>query len=229
MPRPTRYKIETLLANGVQPFEDVDDEMLSAIASGLEDKKVMTVPVILSADNILLDGHQRLRAMLRNGKVFINANDVRIDRQVTADNALEWAVIYNARRRQISVKEKAKVARRLQSDYGWSQRQIARAFGVSQPAVSQWFADDGEEGPEDVVGLDGKTYPARRRPRRPKLPAAPALPDWVAVAGQLATMLPVHWQEVPAVHHAEARYVLEELSEIIAAQLEMPERPTPFE
>jgi hypothetical protein len=38
-------------------------------------------------------------------------------------------------------------------------------------------------------------------------------------------MLPVHWDEVPAVHHAEARNVLEDLADIVSAQLGMP--PTP--
>jgi ParB-like chromosome segregation protein Spo0J len=188
----------------------------------------MAVPAVLSRDGILLDGHQRLRAELRNGKVFISANDVRIEERATADNALEWAVKLNMVRRHYTMEDKAQAARRLQAEYGWSQRTIADFFGVSQPAVSQWFATIDDEGPDEITGADGKRYPARRRPHRPKLPAAPALPDWVAVAGQLATMLPVHWQEVPAVHHAEARYILEELSEIIAAQLEMPERPAPF-
>jgi Homeodomain-like domain len=229
VPTPTRYKIETLLAEGIQPFPDVDDELLGAIASGLDRKRVMTVPVILSHDGILLDGHQRLRAMLRNGAVFISANDVRIDDRVTADNALEWAVKYNTQRRHLSVEEKAQTARRLQREYGWSQRQIANAFGVSQPAVSQWFAGDDDEGPEEITGVDGKRYPARKR-RAPKRPEQPGLPDWVALAGQLVTMLPVHWDEVPAVHRAEARNVLEELAEIIAAQLGMPPTaPTSFD
>lgn len=227
MPAPLRYNIEKLLASGVQPFDDVDDDMLEAIAGGLKDRQAMTVPVILSKDGILLDGHQRLRAMLRNGKTYINAKDVRIDGEVTAENALEWAVIYNARRRHISVEEKARVARRLQREHGWSQRKIAGVFGVSQPAVSQWFAADDEEGPDEITGEDGKRYPARKR-RRPKMPAAPGLPDWVALAGQLVTLIPVNWEEVPAVHRAEAREILEELADAVAAQLDPADSTTPF-
>lgn len=227
MPAPARYKIETLLAEGIQPFPDVNDDLLNAIASGLADKRQMTVPVVLSHDGILLDGHQRLRAMLRNGLTFISAKDVRIADHVTAENALEWAVRYNTQRRHLSVDEKAQAARRLQKQYGWSQRKIAEAFGVSQPAVAQWFASDDDEGPEEVTGMDGKTYPARRR-RSAKAPAEPGLPDWVAQAGQLTEMLPVHWEEVPATHRTEAREVLGDLASRIAVQLEMPDRPAPF-
>lgn len=228
MPALTRYKIETLLAEGIQPFPDVNDDLLNAIASGLADKRQMTVPVVLSHDGILLDGHQRLRAMLRNGLTFISAKDVRVADHVTADNALEWAVRYNTQRRHLSVDEKGQAARRLQKLYGWSQRKIAEAFGVSQPAVAQWFAADDEEGPDEVTGIDGKTYPSRRR-RQPKAPEIPGLPDWIALAGQLVTMLPVHWQEVPTVHRAEAMNVLQDLAVAVAAQIAAPEAPVPFD
>lgn len=218
MAAPTRYKIETLLAHGVQPFEDLDPDAFDALTSGLKDRKAMTVPVVLSKDGILLDGHQRLRAELRNGRVFINASDVRIEERATAENALEWAVRLNMVRRHYTMEDKAQAARRLQSEYGWSQRTIAQFFGVSQPAVSQWFATIDDQGPEAITGADGKRYPARRA-LRPRMPAKPALPDWVAMAGQLRDMLPVHWRDVPEDYRAEAREVLEDLAELIGAQL----------
>lgn len=226
--RPVRYKIQTLLDEGVQPFPDVDDELLNAISAGIDRKRRMTVPVVLTRDGILIDGHQRLRAMLLTGMTFINANDVIFEERASAEDALEWAVRLNVQRRQLTVEDKAQAARRLQRENGWSQRKIAQAFGVSQPAVSQWFAADSEEGPDEITGEDGKRYPARKR-RRPKMPEQPGLPDWVAVAGQLATMIPVHWEEVPAVHRAEAREVLEDLADAVAAQLAAPVSVAPFD
>lgn len=228
MPAPTRYKIETLLANGVQPFPDLDRDTFDALAAGLKDRKDMAVPVVITVDGITIDGHQRLRAELRNGKTFISAQDVRIERRANAENALEWAVRLNMVRRHVTVEQKAEVARRLQAEYGWSQRTIASFFGVSQPAVSQWFSTIAEgERSDEVTGADGKRYPGRRRPR-PKVPTAPALPDWVALTGQLVMMLPVHWGDVPAIHHREAREALEDLADAIAVQLGISEEePTP--
>lgn len=232
MPAASRYNIEKLLAEGVQPFDDIDDVMLKAIADGLagaaKRRQLLTTPVILSRDLLVIDGHQRLRAMRLNGAVYIKAEDIRIDMGVTAENALEAAVGYNVKRRHISVEEKARAARRFQRENGWSQRKIADVFGVSQPAVSQWFAADDEEGPDEITGEDGKRYPARRR-RRPQVPEAPGIPDWLALAGQLVTMLPVHWEEVPTVHRAEARSVLEDLALAITAQIAAPEAPVPFD
>jgi transposase len=47
-----------------------------------------------------------------------------------------------------------KEARRLQAwhlqQQGWSQRQIARALGVSEGAVSQWMTRAHDEGPETL-------------------------------------------------------------------------------
>jgi hypothetical protein len=228
MPSPTRYKIETLLAEGVQPFDDIDAYAFDALADGMKDRKELTVPVVLSKDGVLLDGHQRLRALLRNGRTFINAADVKIEPSANAENALEWAVKLNMVRRHYTMEDKAQAARRLQREYGWSQRTIAAFFGVSQPAVSQWFAASPDtEAPEEITGADGKRYRTRRR-QRPRPPAGPALPEWVAMAGQLVRMLPVHWGEVPEVHHTEAREVLEDLAEVVAAQLAGPGAPEPF-
>jgi hypothetical protein len=78
-----------------------------------------------------------------------------------------------------------------------------------------------------VVGEDGKTYPARRRRPRPRMPEKPALPEWVALACQLAQDLPVPWAEVPEVHRPEARGVLEYLADAVALQLAAGDAPPP--
>lgn len=82
---------------------------------------ILLIPVILSKDGILPDGHQRLRLMLAEGHATISANDVRIDTSATANNALERAIQLGANRRQLTVEQKAAVARKYQRERGWSQ------------------------------------------------------------------------------------------------------------
>lgn len=198
-----RYSIEALLAQGVQPFNDLDEEAIVALSRGVGTAKMLAVPVVVTSDGVLIDGHQRLRAMRIAGRTYIDGNDVRIVDDASADNALEWAVRLNVQRRQLSVDEKAAVARKLQSEQGWSQRKIADLFGVSQPAVSQWLAPPKGDDADKVPGA----------PRGPRVPTPavlgetkrlaaevtnPALTDWVVAhvePGNRAEVLKL-WQSI---------------------------------
>lgn len=162
---PSRYSIDALLNSGVQPFEDLDDEAITALSKGIGRTGPLAVPVQITSDGVLIDGHQRLRAMRTAGRKFIDASDVRIVAQANADNAVEWAVRLNVQRRHLTVEQKATVARRLQRERKWSQRKIADLFGVSQPAVSQWLKDDTDR-PSTVIGIDGVEQPVT--PPKPK-------------------------------------------------------------
>lgn len=174
-----QYRIDELLAHGEQPFDDLDGEALTALAKGIGKERALTVPVVLTADGVLVDGHQRLRAMQLEGRKVIEASDVRF----VEGDALEWSVRLNVQRRQLSLDEKAAVARKLAAERGWSQRKIADLFGVSQPAVSQWFKAD----------PDRNKRPGRRPGPRTPTPAVlaetkrlaaeatnPALAQWIA-------------------------------------------------
>lgn len=186
---PGRYGIKTLLAAGEQPFADLDDEELDSLGKAIG-KGPLDDPVSVSEDGILLDGHQRLKAMLRANRKYIDASDVRIITGVTRENALEKAVELNVRRRHLTVEQKAELARRLQRERRWSQGTIARLFGVSRPAVSQWLAKtsdetDGADEPRLIQGGDGKFYDqeavTNRQPTRPQRP--PWHPDGYAFKG----------------------------------------------
>jgi ParB-like chromosome segregation protein Spo0J len=154
MPHRT-YLIDDLLATGVQPFDDLDAEMIDNMANSLGKTNPVLVPVVITTEGVLVDGHQRLTAMRRAGRTTIDAADVR----VVEGNPLEWAVRLNVQRRHLTVEEKAATARRLKAEHGWTQTKIARLFGVSQPAVSQWLNE-------------GKAAPAPK-PRKPRGKAAP--------------------------------------------------------
>jgi len=186
MTSPARYNIDNLLNSGVQPLPDLGDDEITALGKAIG-KGPLADPVSVSADGILLDGHQRLKAMRGAGRTYIDAADVRVIEQANAGNALEWAVQLNVRRRHLSVEDKAALARRLQRERRWSQATIAKLFGVSRPAVSQWLAKaagDDDDGPPVIVGQDGKVYDrdaVSGRPGRPQRP--PWHPDGYAHKG----------------------------------------------
>jgi transcriptional regulator with XRE-family HTH domain len=180
--QPANYSIEGLLSSGVQPFPDLPDEDLRELGKGIG-RGQLAIPVSVTADGLLVDGHQRLKAMLAQGRKTIPAGDVRVIQGATSENALDWSIRLNAARRHLTGQQKADLARRLQRERRWSQGRIAKAFGVARPAVSQWLANypapDGEQ-PTFVVGLDDKVYDVPERsdtakaPRHPWDPAGPA-------------------------------------------------------
>jgi transcriptional regulator with XRE-family HTH domain len=184
--QPGSYAIEDLLNSGVQPFPDLPDDDLTKMGRSIG-KGPLPIPVSVTADGILIDGHQRLKAMAARGRKRIDASDVRVIEGATKQDALDWAIRLNAARRHLTGPQKAELARRLQRERRWSQGRIAKAFGVQRPAVSQWLANypaaAGEQ-PTFVVGLDDKTYDVPDRPdsqRPPRHPWDPAGPAFKAV------------------------------------------------
>jgi ParB-like chromosome segregation protein Spo0J len=193
-----RYSIDKLLANGIQMFDDLDAEELAALGDAIGKKGPLLDPVSVTADGILIDGHQRLRAMRAQGRAMIDGADVRVADGITAANALEVSIQLNVKRRHLSVEQKAALARRLQHERGWSQGKIAGLFGVSRPAVNQWLAKTATDSPGDfgadveptqlelgalaagkVRGTDGREYPAKiQQPER--APVSPWRPDGLA-------------------------------------------------
>jgi ParB-like chromosome segregation protein Spo0J len=149
---PTRYEIQKLLDNAVQPWDPITDAELDALARGIGRRHddPLAVPVTLSREHQVVDGSQRLLALQKLGKKYIYATDVRVLRQVTRANALEWAVRLNAQRRQLDIPQKARVVRMLMAKNGWSQGRCAKVMGVSPAAVSQWL---GQTTPADETDL----------------------------------------------------------------------------
>ena len=159
---PKQYDIQELLDSAVQPFEPADDEWIKRVAKMVKGGGGLPDPVSVTKDGILVDGSQRLTAMKRAGRVIISASEVHVIDGATKDNAWDYAIMLNASRRQLTLEQKAAVARQLIRERGWSQRRVADAFGVSRPAVSQWLSrvadPDPSPGPIAVTGKDGKRY-----------------------------------------------------------------------
>jgi hypothetical protein len=159
-----QYRIDELLAQGEQWFEPLDDETFAALVEAVKAHAdgQLTAPVVISERGRLLDGHHRLMALAQLGRKVITEHDVRIDHTATdAESEALAAISYQFRRRQITGKEKAKLARDLMRRFGWSMGQVAKHLGVSRPAVSQWLAaypDPSFIPPDKVTGIDGKDY-----------------------------------------------------------------------
>lgn len=225
--QPQRYLIRGLLNSGVQPLPDMNDEELEALGKNIK-RSGPTYNIILSSDGLLVDGHQRLRALLLQGKTYIDSKHVTVRPEINASNALEKAVELNFLRRPQPVEMKAAAARKLQKDYRWSQVKIAKHMGVSQPAVSQWLKNDTDK-PESVVGTDGikRADPSRNRPPRPKL----TVHAWDLHHGDMFSMVekltarlrdPANWPMQPPLTDVEwdtAKARLNELVWIIAQVL----------
>jgi len=166
--QPHRYAIEGLLASGQQPLPDLNAEDFAGLRRAVG-KGPLADPISISADGVLIDGHQRLKALLANGRKFIDAGEVHVVADADRSNALDYAVQLNLARRHLTVEQKADLARWLQRERRWSQGRIARAMGVSRPAVGQWLAKhpDPDPSPVIVAGLVGKTYVNEPTPPRP--------------------------------------------------------------
>jgi hypothetical protein len=170
---PAFYIIENLLSQSVQPFRDLPPDEFESLMLSLKTQGLQN-PILLTEDGFLYDGHQRCKALLRLGRKRISAADIRVQRGVTRANMLEHAYASNVVRRHLTTADKA-VAMHQCVARGWSQRKIARTFGVSQPAVSQLLAVEAyqpENMPDVIIteGDDGKTRVHRRPKRRPVQP-----------------------------------------------------------
>jgi hypothetical protein len=159
-PHPTRYRLAELLNSGIQPLPDLDGDAFQALREGVKIGRRLADPITVSSDGVLIDGHQRARALMANGRSYIDARDVVVLAEANRGNALEYAVRLNVNKRHLTIDQKAGLARALQRERRWSQAKIADLFGVSRPAVSQWLAATPApaHGPVEVEGKDGKTY-----------------------------------------------------------------------
>ena len=194
-PRPNGYGITELLEGGRQPFPDMDEERFaSLLASIRRSGKHLTDPVKLSADGILYDGHQRLKALLRLGRKRVTVDEVRIHNEVDHRNAMDHAITANTTRRDTTQEMRVQIAKERLAE-GWSMGRIAAAFKVSRPAVSKWLRDVADK-PQVVLGADNVMRPVSPSALASALtPARPAGRRGPVVADELAAWDP-HGGEV---------------------------------
>lgn len=184
---PARYSLEHLLSRTVQPFPDLPPDEFEALKESIRVKGLLN-KIQLTADGYLWDGHQRCKAMVALGRKRISAKYVEVNPNITRDNMLEAAVTSNTVRRMQTTADKADRMHKLAA-MGWSQRKIAREFGMSQPGVSQLMEKYPPVGgtPEVTIteGDDGKTYTRAKRESKPSVRYAAW--EYKGAAGKMLT------------------------------------------
>jgi N6-adenosine-specific RNA methylase IME4/ParB-like chromosome segregation protein Spo0J len=123
------------------------------------------VPVEMDETGNILDGHHRVQAWqeLRDEGVTLPDYPRMVRSGMTEEAKRNHARRLNVMRRQLSREQRDEVMRAMRAD-GMSQRQIAQAVGVSLGTVSNALTCSGDQNwsPEQVIGADGKSYPAER-------------------------------------------------------------------
>ena len=141
----------------VQLFAPLDTATEAALRASIRRFGVL-VPVTKDQDGRILDGHHRSRIADEEGVEF------RVDTVTVADDdeAREIARTLNADRRHLSVEQRREMVVALREE-GHSLRAIAGAVGASHVQVKRDLATVTQVTvPDRVVGLDGKSRPARR-------------------------------------------------------------------
>lgn len=181
-----------------QLFPALEPATEAALRASIERFGVL-VPVSLDQHGQVLDGHHRRRI----------ADELGIDcptivRNVADDDeAIEMARTLNMDRRHLSPDDRRRMAEALRVD-GHSLRAIAGALGVSAPTIrSDLAAVKSFTAAERVVGLDGKSYPARRAEPDERQQAVQLVTDWLLDADESAP-------EVPDKYDARAEWELEQ-------------------
>jgi DNA-binding Lrp family transcriptional regulator len=182
---PQQYVIADLLANAIEPWDNLTARELEELGERTDSESPLATPVVIAAYSnergpVLIEGSARLQwlASAPRNETVISADEVRIEPDaIDEESAHRAAVALRVNRPHASARMRAVLARRLQTQFGWSQATIADVFKVSRPAVSNLLRQmSGADVPE-VTGADGKTYPARGKQAEPDARPAASVAD----------------------------------------------------
>lgn len=173
------------------PGLESDAELVATIATDIDRVRkadadsALLVKLVFSTRGRLIDGHQRRDSMLQlDPDAVVGPDDFVIDPlAIDDDTELMRAIHYQINRRNLSEakRQRAAWAAMLRDERGLGQRRIAKLMGVSQAAVSQWFAEFPEYARSEattIVGPDGKTYVSPATKVRGAKRAAPKPERW---------------------------------------------------
>lgn len=132
--KPTEIEVGRIDPNPYQPRRGWSEEELEALASSLK-REGMLQPVVVRRKGEryqLIAGERRLRAARRAGMKMVPA----VVRKADDKQLLALALVENMHRKDLGPLEKASALRRLSTEFGLKQEQIAEILGMSRPAVS---------------------------------------------------------------------------------------------
>jgi ParB family chromosome partitioning protein len=128
-------EISRIRANPWQPRNAFDEERLAELANSIREHGVLQ-PVLLRASGPgtfeLIAGERRMRAALQAGLDRIPA----IVKEYADPQMLELALIENVQREDIHPLDAASAYRRLTSEFGLSQEEVAKRVGKARTTVA---------------------------------------------------------------------------------------------
>ena len=160
----------TVTAHQYQLFPALSGHDMTELEESIKERGIL-VPVIYDIEtNEIVDGHHRHEIAQRLGidEPFENV------RFKNKDDRINFILDINILRRHLTPEQRAEVALTLRG-LGWSQRRIAQKLGVTDTTVSRDLSTATNVEVDRVVGLDGKSRPAKRRASAPRPPTTPAV------------------------------------------------------
>lgn len=127
-------QISKINPNRFQPRTRFSEEELQSLVDSIRSEGIL-VPVLLRPHGDgyeLIAGERRWRAAQRAGLAEIPA----IIKNVGDRQALEWAIIENVQRDDLTAIESARAYQRLIQEFGLTQQEVAERIGVSRAHVS---------------------------------------------------------------------------------------------
>lgn len=135
-------EIDRIVADENQPRRDFDDEELAALAESLRDHG-QTDPVKVRWDAgreryVLIDGERRWRAAQRMG--IKSLSTIVEARPLSSDRVLEYQLIENALRADLSAVEAGAAYKHLMAVWNVNQTALAKRLHISESKVSRALA-----------------------------------------------------------------------------------------
>jgi ParB family chromosome partitioning protein len=135
--KPTKLFIESILPNPFQPRKVFDDEALQELAQSIRENGVIQ-PVVVRKKNDgyeLIAGERRCRASKIAGLDTILAIVIDIDDK----KALEFAIIENVQRQDLSAMEEATSYQRLIDEFHYTQEELSKIIGKSRSQIANFL------------------------------------------------------------------------------------------
>jgi ParB family chromosome partitioning protein len=127
--------IEKIVPNPRQPRLHFDKAELAELADSIREHGVIQ-PLIVSPDGAgsytLIAGERRLKASRQAGLTHVPV----VIRKISDQELLEWALIENVQRTDLSPLEEAEAYHQLTEEFGLSHAEIAKRVGKSRVAIT---------------------------------------------------------------------------------------------
>jgi ParB family chromosome partitioning protein len=129
-----QVSVENIQPNPFQPRREFDPEKLTELATSIKEHGIIQ-PLIVrqEADQYtLVSGERRWRAARQAGLSLVPV----VVRQLDDDKLMMLALIENLQRENLNAIEEANAYQQLQSQFAFTQEELAQTLGKSRPAIA---------------------------------------------------------------------------------------------